>query len=108
VEYNSILENVLIDIQIDIQNEILNQCKKCNLDDLQTDIINENVISTFNLNKQKYIKQLNKTSETLLKRYIKHIKNHEGIDYIDNIHDYSDDVHFSEEEIKLLETLSND
>jgi hypothetical protein len=53
-----LLEAVLLDISIDIQNELLIQCKKAECDDYQTDLINENTIAVFNLNKQKYIARL--------------------------------------------------
>jgi hypothetical protein len=55
---NVLLEAVLLDISIDVQNELLRQCKKAECDDYQTDLINENTIAVFNLNKQKYITRL--------------------------------------------------
>lgn len=51
-------ENILQDIAIDIQNELLRQCRQCNCDDLQTDHLNENVLSVFNHNKQQYLERL--------------------------------------------------
>ncbi len=56
---NVLLEGVLLDISIDIQNELLRQlAMHGNIDDWQTDTINENVIAVFNLNKEKYITRL--------------------------------------------------
>jgi len=45
---------MLLEVAIDIQKELLAQCKKQNCDDQQTDNINENVISVFDINKQRY------------------------------------------------------
>lgn len=53
-----LLEAVLLDISIDVQNELLRQCKRAECDDYQTDLINENTIGVFDLNKQKYITRL--------------------------------------------------
>lgn len=53
-----LLEAVLLDISIDVQNELLRQCKRVECDDYQTDLINENTIAVFELNKQKYITRL--------------------------------------------------
>lgn len=49
---------ILLDISIDIQNELLRQCSNVGCDDFQTDIINSNTISVFDLNKEKYVKRL--------------------------------------------------
>jgi hypothetical protein len=49
---------VLLDISIDVQNELLRQCKRAECDDYQTDLINENTIAVFDLNKQKYLTRL--------------------------------------------------
>lgn len=54
----ALLEAVLLDISIDVQNELLRQCKRAECDDYQTDLINENTIAIFNLNKQKYLARL--------------------------------------------------
>lgn len=53
-----LLEAVLLDISIDVQNELLRQCKRAECDDYQTDLINENTIAVFDLNKQKYLTRL--------------------------------------------------
>jgi hypothetical protein len=53
-----LLEAILLDISIDIQNELLKQCKRAECDDFQTVLINENTISVFDLNKQRYISRL--------------------------------------------------
>ena len=52
------IENKLLEIVVDIQTELLRQCKRHNCDDWQTDGINENVIGVFDLNKQKYIREI--------------------------------------------------
>lgn len=44
-------------------------------------------------------------SGSLLERYIEHVINHEGSNFISKIHSHSDDVHFTDEEIKILEVL---
>ena len=53
-----LLEVVLLDISIDVQNELLRQCERAECDDYQTDLINENTIAVFDLNKQKYLTRL--------------------------------------------------
>lgn len=46
------------------------------------------------------------TSGELLKKYIDHVRDCEGIDFIDRIHDYRDSVHFTESEIEILKSLT--
>ena len=54
-----LLEAVLLDISIDVENELLRQlARHGNIDDWQTDTINENTIAVFELNKQKYLTRL--------------------------------------------------
>lgn len=57
---NEAIAKILLDISIDVQNELLRQCRYSNCDDWQSDRINENTISVFALNKQKYINQIEK------------------------------------------------
>jgi hypothetical protein len=52
---------MLLDVATDIQKELLTQCKKQNCDDQQTDNINENVISVFDINKQRYFDSMFKS-----------------------------------------------
>ena len=52
---------------------------------------------------QKLLKEC--VSESLLARYIEHVGECEGIDYIDAIGKCLSDVKFSDEEIKTLERL---
>lgn len=58
IQRRSLIDAALLDISIDVQNELLKQCKKQKLDDCQIDNLNVNTISTFELNKEKYIKRL--------------------------------------------------
>jgi len=52
-------QDLLLLISIDVQNELLLQCKRAKLDDCQTDLINDNIIATFELNKQNYLNLIN-------------------------------------------------
>ena len=50
-----LFEKILLDISIDVQDELLRQTKRANCDDCQIDMINENTIAVFNLNRDKYL-----------------------------------------------------
>lgn len=58
IHKRSLIDAALLDIAKDAQDELLRQCKTQKLDDCQTDNLNANTISTFDLNKEKYIKRL--------------------------------------------------
>jgi hypothetical protein len=47
-------------------------------------------------------------SGSLLERYIEHVVRHEGSNFISKIHQYSDDVHFTDDEIKILKALAGE
>jgi hypothetical protein len=60
------IDKILLDITIDFQNEILKQCRKAELDDYQTDQVNNAISYVMDIKKGIYIKRVEEYANTVI------------------------------------------
>ena len=96
------LKRTCIDCKHYIENVSEYECKKhIKRECMLTDSYYDNRVSV--------IIKCNKFEQNeLLQKYIKHVVNHEGTDFISKIHQHSDDIRFTDEEIDKLEMLAEE
>lgn len=56
--------------------------------------------------KIKYVKMFG-DSGLLLEKYVEHVFQYTGSNFINEIHKYNDDIHFTDEEIKILRVITD-